>query len=111
MQKYNKLNCGIIDHSKHRESLITKWYDSHAPTITNDDVRELFATEHPLGLCNHFYDGFGTLWSMIFDLTQVTVDICFSAPTHNEYLPFGLEDSVGIREYPTVVPIKKSKLE
>lgn len=111
MQEYNKLNCGIITHSQLRESLITNWYNSHTPAITKENVRTLFATEHPKGLCNHFYnDGFGTLWSMIFDLTQGPADVCFSAPTHNYYHTFGLKDPVGITEYPTVVPIKKSRL-
>jgi len=59
-QKFNKLNCGIITHSQIRESLITKWYEANAQRISKQDIQGLFATEHPAGLCNHFYnDGFG----------------------------------------------------
>ncbi len=106
MQDYNKMNVGIISHSKVRESLITKWYHAHGPEVTKNDVKSLMASEHPLGLCNHFYnDGFGTLWSMIFNVTKGVVDVCFSAPTHNKYHTFGLDDPVGITEYPTKVPI------
>lgn len=106
-RKFNKLNCGIITHSQIRESLITKWYEANAQRISKQDIQGLFATEHPAGLCNHFYnDGFGTLWSMIFDVTQKSVDVCFSAPTHNEYRSFGLNDPTGVTEYPTIVPIK-----
>ncbi|MFX1563557.1 MAG: C45 family autoproteolytic acyltransferase/hydrolase [Promethearchaeota archaeon] len=111
MQQINELNCGIITHSRFREALITKWFHAHAPKIRKEDVRSLFATKHPKGLCNHFYkDGFGTLWSMIFDLTKDSVDVCFSAPTHNEYHTFDLGSPVGIFEYPTIVPIAKAKL-
>jgi len=110
-RKFNKLNCGIITHSQLRESLITTWYKNHVPTINKEDIQTLFAAKHPGGLCNHFYnDGFGTLWSMIFDVTQGSVDVCFSAPTHNEYHPFNLTDLSGVTEYPTIIPITLSRL-
>lgn len=58
-----------------------------------------------------FYnDGFGTLWSMIFDLTQGSVDVCFSAPTHNKYRSFDLADPAGVTEYPTIIPVKLSRI-
>ncbi len=108
MEQFNKLNCGIITHSKIREKLINDWYRSKTPNIRKDDIRSLFATLHPEGLCNHFYDdGFGTLWSMVFDITQGLVDVCFSAPTHNQYHSFDLKGASGMSEYPTVVPITK----
>ncbi len=111
MKSYNKLNCGIISHSRLRESLITNWYKIHSPQITSEDVKKLFSTQHPNGLCNHFYnDGFGTLWSMIFNVTQGSVDVCFSAPTHNQYYTFGLEDPVDITEYQTIIPIIYARL-
>jgi len=111
MSQFNKLNVGIIHHSKIREALITNWYTKHAPGITKQDVQDLLATLHPDGLCNHFYnDGFGTLWSMVFDVNQESVDVCFSAPTHNSYRIFSLKDPIGITAYPTIVPITKEKL-
>ena len=107
-QEFNKLNCGIIRHSRIRESIITKWYEANAQKISKQDIQSLFATEHPTGLCNHFYNEyFGTLWSMIFDVAQNSVDVCFSTPTHNEYRSFGLNDPTGVTEYQAIVPIKK----
>jgi predicted choloylglycine hydrolase len=107
-QEFNRLNCGIIKHSRIRESIITKWYEANAQRISKQDIKSLFATEHPIGLCNHFYnDHFGTLWSMIFDVVQNSVDVCFSAPTHNEYRSSGLNDPTGATEYQATVPIKK----
>jgi predicted choloylglycine hydrolase len=106
-QKFNRLNRGIITHSRIRESLITRWYEASARRIGRQDVQRLFSTEHPVGLCNHFYNEYyGTLWSMIFDVTENSVDVCFGAPTHNEYHSFGLNDPAGITEYPTTIPIK-----
>jgi predicted choloylglycine hydrolase len=111
MQSYNKLNCGIIHHSKRRETIIDNWYQIHNPKITKHHLQTLLATLHPNGLCNHFYnDGFGTLWSMIFNPAQGSVDVCFSAPTHNSYYTFTLDDSPGMKAYPSVVPITKARL-
>ena len=111
MEQFNKHNKGIIHHSKMREDLITSWYAKHAGKITRQNMQDLLATEHPNGLCNHFYkDYFGTLWSMIFNVTQQSVDVCFSAPTRNEYHTFDLKDPVGITEYPSIVPITKARL-
>lgn len=107
MQRFNRLNRGIITHSRIRESIITKWYEAHARNIEKQDIKRLFATEHPTGLCNHLYsEYFGTLWSIIFDVTRGSVDVCFGAPTHNEYHTFGLNDPAGVKEYPTIIPIK-----
>ncbi|MFX1475500.1 MAG: hypothetical protein ACFFCO_08495, partial [Promethearchaeota archaeon] len=104
--KHNKLNCGIITHSQIRQSLITKMIQEKRPKISKEYLRQLFATSHPDGLCNYFYrDGFGTLWSMLFDVTERTVDVCFGAPTHNKYKTFKLNDPVGVTTYPAVFPI------
>jgi predicted choloylglycine hydrolase len=110
-QSFNKLNCGIITHSRIREALITGWYATQTPQVRKSSLQALFAAKHPTGLCNHFYnDGFGTLWSMIFDVTQGGMAVCFGAPTHNEYRPFGLADPVGVTDYPTVIPITRRRL-
>jgi predicted choloylglycine hydrolase len=111
MSQYNKLNVGIIRHSKIRETIIKDFLKQNAPNMTKQNVQDLFSTLHPNGLCNHFYnDGFGTLWSMIFDITNGCVYICCGAPTHNEYRTYGLNDPKGVTPIPTTIPITKSRL-
>jgi predicted choloylglycine hydrolase len=106
MEKFNELNCGIITHSKLRDKIITTMLQAYTPKISKENVRDLFANLHPEGLCNHYYeDEFGTLWSMIFDVTDFSVDVCFSAPTHNEYRKFRLNGPVGVTEYPVIFPM------
>ncbi len=105
MEKHNEQNCGIIHHSKFRLSLIESMLNEDAPAITKDNIRKLFATSHPRGLTNHFYDdAFGTIYSMLIDIYNQSVDICFSAPSHNEYRTFNLDGEAGITAYPVVVP-------
>ena len=106
----NKMNV-ILRHSKHRSSIIQSMLQKKAPQVKKDDIRNLLSSHHPDGLCNHFYnDYFGTTWSMIFDITEGSVDVSFSAPTHNEYKTFGLDDLRGIFQYPAIVPITKKRL-
>ena len=104
-EKHNAQNCGVIHHSKIRELLIKDLLERRAPNITKDDVQKLLSTSHPNGLCNHFYrEGFGTTYSMIFDVLGKSIDVCFSAPSHNKYRKFTLEGEVGVTEYPAVIP-------
>jgi predicted choloylglycine hydrolase len=111
MRQFNKLNIGIISHSTLRSSAITSTLESNAPQIKKEDIRRLLSTPHPNGLCNYYYnDGFGTLWSVIFDVTAGEIEACFGAPTHNEYRIFELDDPTGLREYTAIAPISNEQL-
>ena len=111
MRQFNKLNIGIISHSTLRSNSITSTLESNAPQIKKEDIRRLLSTPHPNGLCNYYYnDGFGTLWSVIFDVTTGEIEACFGAPTHNEYRVFGLDDPTGLREYTAIAPICNEQL-
>lgn len=111
MQQFNRLNSGLISHSTQRSNVISKLLESKAPRIRKKDVRGLLSTTHPAGLCNHYYsDGFGTLWSVIYDATSSEAEACFGAPTHNEYREFGFDDPMGVREYAAIAPISKERL-
>jgi hypothetical protein len=65
------------------------------------------------GLCGHFYtDYFGTLFSIIHDLTDLKADVCLGAPTHNSWQKqLSLDDPVGIDSYAAVFPDKSIKLD
>lgn len=111
MQQFNSLNIGIISHSTQRSTVISSLLESKAPEIGTEDMRELLSTIHPNGLCNHYYnDGFGTLWSVIYDATDGTAEACFGAPTHNEYRTFRLDDPIGVKEHTAIAPVSNEQL-
>jgi predicted choloylglycine hydrolase len=111
MKQFNKLNVGIISHSLKRESTITSTLVKNSNHIKKDVIRRLLSTHHPKGLCNHYYyDGFGTLWSAIYDATDCRLEACFGAPSHNEFKRFGLDDSVVIQEYTAIAPVSEERL-
>ena len=60
--------------------------------ITPANIKSFLSTEIPNGLCAYYYAGsFGTVWSMLFDLTLEKVDICFGLPSHNKWHNFSVD--------------------
>jgi len=82
------------------------------PRISKKIIRDLLSEPMPKGICCHHYGNFlGTLWSMIFDLNEHNVDICFGAPSRNEWRQFGLSDPVGQTEYVATLPYEPANPE
>ncbi len=78
------------------------------PAISIDTLRGLLSAPVPEGLCCHYYnEWFGTLWSMLFDVTEGAVEVCFGSPAANAWHKFGLDDPQGLREYTVSLPIEK----
>jgi predicted choloylglycine hydrolase len=107
--KSNEHNCGIIGNSQKRYQLLTSTLKNAAPEINKETLKTILSRKFPEGVCDHYYsEGFGTVWSSIFDLTSMKTDVCFGAPTHNEWRSFTLDEPVGVKEYPAIFPdIKK----
>jgi len=114
MVKYQKYaRDWILKNSKKRFELIGATLSRVAPNISKEDIRNLLSTEIYDGVCGHYYtDYFGTLFSIIYDLTDLKADICFGAPTHNAWQkPFSLDDPIGVNHYSAIFPDKSIKLD
>ncbi len=75
--------------------------------ITREQLRQLLTKPIPDGLSCHYYDAyFGTLWSMIFDLTAGNVEICFGSPVVNDWHSFDLNGPAGVQTYPVKFPLE-----
>jgi len=103
----------ILKNSKKRFELISKRLSQASPNISKETVRHVLSKEIYEGVCGHYYtDYFGTLFSVIYDLTELKAEACFGAPTHNKWQgPFSLEDSVGLSHYTAILPDKSIKLD
>lgn len=92
---------------KHKQRLPQKRYFSYAreqfmeqylhgittrnEALTKNDLQKLLTDKIPNGLCCHAYsDYFGTLRSMIYDVTDSTVSIAFGSPQSVEYISMSL---------------------
>jgi predicted choloylglycine hydrolase len=114
MVKYQKYaGDWILKNSKKRFELIGTTLSRAAPNITKEDIRKLLSREIYDGVCGHYYtDYFGTLFSIIYDLTDFKADICFGPPTHNDWHnQLSLNDPASVNRYSAIFPDKSIKLD
>lgn len=98
----------ILDGSVPRAKAIRSWIERGQHAVTRETLREVLTREVPNGCFGPYYsDGFGTLWSMIFDLTAGEVEICFGAPGYNPWRTFTLEGAGELQAYEAVFPDKQ----
>jgi predicted choloylglycine hydrolase len=101
-------NEGTMGHSVPRHDFIRSRLEASVPNVDKETLRSILTTEHAPGCCFPYYAyGMGTLWSMIFDLSAGNVEICFAAPTHNEWRLFTLDDPAGVTRYRARFPDKQ----
>jgi Predicted choloylglycine hydrolase len=80
-----------------------------ADIISKETLKELLSTKIPDGLaCHYYHDGLGTLWSILFDVTNLKADICFGSPVVNKWYTFDLNSSEGIKVYKALLPDEDS---
>ncbi len=104
----------ILKNSKRRFELISKTLSRLSPEIGKEDIRTMLSKEIYDGLCGHYYtDYFGTLFSVIYDVTDTKADICFGAPTHNSWQKRGysLDDVAGLDKHSAVFPDRSIKTD
>ncbi|MFX0094866.1 MAG: C45 family autoproteolytic acyltransferase/hydrolase, partial [Candidatus Hodarchaeota archaeon] len=78
--EYNKLNVGIFNQSRRRSALIESTLEEAAPKISKSTIRDILSGKFPDGVCDHYYSyEFGTVWSMLADVSTGAIDICFGA--------------------------------
>ncbi len=75
------------------------------PYVTKNTIKNIQSDFIPLGICCHNYRSrFGTLWSVIYDVTDINVETCFGSPKANEWYEFDLKSSLNESEYSALLP-------
>lgn len=98
----------VLDLSLPRAESICRFIERDRPSITRETLREVLTKKIPEGCFGPYYsDGFGTLWSMIFDLNVGEVEICFGAPGYNPWHTFTLESAGEVKRYEAKFPDRK----
>ncbi|MHA1503073.1 MAG: C45 family autoproteolytic acyltransferase/hydrolase [Candidatus Heimdallarchaeota archaeon] len=113
MKQYEKYAYDWAARNSHeRYDIINKTLTTAQPNITKETIRKILSTEIYDGVCCHYYKDFmGTLFSIIFDVTELKAEVCFGAPTHNNWHTFGFDDPVGVKVFDAVLPNKSFKLD
>lgn len=104
LPKTKQLCPVVMEHSACRYDYISE-YMKQADKLTANDLKALLLAEYPNGLCCHWYEEFfGTVRSMVFDVTDGTVDICWGGLAENDWTSYSLEN--GLAETGRTIRIK-----
>ena len=97
----------MMKHSSVRYDAIRARLQQATPHIGLETVRELLSDPYPDGLCAHYYEEFfGTLHSIVFDVTAGTAEVCFGSPCVNPWHHFAMEHSAANEPYTVTLPIE-----
>jgi predicted choloylglycine hydrolase len=95
-------------HSLKRSETIRKFSDG-AHAVSKEDLKSLLLTKYPEGLCCHYYDEFfGTTKSIVMDLNDGLLDLCWGGLAGNGWQVYTVGEPVEEREQPVGIRIEPS---
>jgi predicted choloylglycine hydrolase len=88
--------------SYERERFTEKYFHEHN-SVTKDDMYQLLSGEIPNGLsCPAYSFYFGTLRSLLYDVTDSSMEVCFGHPTRAPYQKMDLWEEEKVEEIEAV---------
>jgi hypothetical protein len=94
-----------MKHSVNRYEAIERRLNNSLPKVSHSDIKGILSDKMPDGVaCHHYSDTLGTLWSFIFDLNEISADICFGSPQVNEWQRFDLSGKQNKTHYEAKLP-------
>jgi predicted choloylglycine hydrolase len=98
-------DLGRMWNSLVRYKTIRKRLEDAAPRVSFETIKGILSEVYPNGTCCHHYsDYLGTLWAGVFDLQDRKLDVCFGAPTHNQWHSFQLNEQAGTTDFAVTLP-------
>lgn len=103
-----KYDTNRMRQSVDRYNAVRRAVNAATPQVSRETIRKVLSAKAPEGLCCHYYEEWlGTLWSMIFDITDGTAEICFGSPQVNPWRQFDLTGAPGVTPYKAILPKEK----
>lgn len=107
IRPYEKM---VIENSVIRNQNIGALFEKNQ-RISKEQIKLLLSTPYPAGLCCHYYkEFFGTLRSMVFDVTEKNIEMTFGSPQVNEWQTFSVE-MLHSKEKQVLLPQEKPSRE
>lgn len=73
-------------HSVVRYKIIEDYFSKKKGSITLESIKTILEEEVPKGVCCPYYeDGLGTLHAMVFDATEISVQVCLGAASSQKW--------------------------
>ena len=92
-----------------RYNTLTSRLTQAAPHVTKETLRGILSDTYPNGVCCHYFqEWFGTLRSLIFDVTDGTVGICFGPPSVNPWHTFDFKTATAPGQYQITFPLEQA---
>ncbi|WP_312505393.1 carcinine hydrolase/isopenicillin-N N-acyltransferase family protein, partial [Bacillus luti] len=93
-----KLNSRKLEQSTKRYHILHK-HIKRNEQVSMESLKGLVEREYPTGLTVHNYEEwFGTLHSVLFDLHNCTMNICFGSPLLNDWYSLKVGESLPFTE-------------
>ncbi len=85
--------------------------NNEIPYVDKNIIKAIQSDLIPLGTCCHNYSSrFGTLWSVIYDVTEINMEVCFGSPKVNEWYMFDLKSPLNKTKYLALLPEEERKM-
>ena len=98
----------LFPNSTTRFNTIKTVLSENKDQISKETIREILSKEIPEGVCAYYYSfSFGTVYSMIFDVTENELEISFGPPSYNKWVKFNLETPSDSCEFKAIFPQKQ----
>lgn len=82
-------------------------YMGKADKLKEEDLKELLLSMYPMGLCCHWYEEFfGTIRSVVFDVTLGKVDICWGGGAENGWKTYTLDADMKTEKFMVSVNVE-----
>ena len=108
LQFNKRVHKWLFPNSTTRFNTIETVLSENKGHISKETIREILSKEIPEGVCAYYYSyGFGTVYSMIFDVTESELEISFGPPSHNKWVTFTLETPSDRCEFEAIFPQKQ----
>ena len=73
-------------HSVLRYNIIQKFFSENKGTVSVNNIKTILEQEIPGGVfCPYYEDYLGTLHSMVFDVSEIGVEICLGMPSNSKW--------------------------
>lgn len=75
--------------------------------LNKEDLRNILSKHMPEGLACHYYnEGLGTLWSILYDITDKKATLCFGSPVVNKWYTIDLNTPSGAYCFSAKLPFE-----
>jgi len=108
LQFNKRVHKWLFPNSTTRFNTIETVLSENKDQISKEIIRKILSKEIPEGVCAYYYSyGFGTVYSVIFDVTENELEISFGPPSHNKWVTFNLETPSDSCEFKAIFPQKQ----